>query len=119
MSSHTAGPYTLTVGSGTTDSAALSAALSAGQLKTLFGSCIGFTVVSPSALTGTITVQVVPTEGSTSWVTLQANGSDITIAANKAVPVDTGAFRDIRIHSSGAEAADRDFLLNFQLAVTS
>ena|SRR5689334_10349221 len=118
MSAHNAGPYTLSIPNAGTDTPALSTLLSAGQLKVASGSCIGMTVTSPAALTGTITIQTVPTEGSSSWVTLQQNGSDITVAAGKMVPISVGAFRDIRIHSSGAEGSQRDFLLTFQLTVT-
>lgn len=119
MSAHNAGPYTMNIANAGTDSAALSAQLSAGQMKVLTGSCIGLTIAAPATLTGTITVQTVPLEGSTSWTTLQQNGSDVTIAAGKTVPISVGAFRDMRIHSSGAEGGSRDFLLTFQLTVTS
>lgn len=118
MSMQNVGPIRLSILNGQTDSAALSSLLSAGQLKILFGSCVGFTVAAPGTLTGTINVQVVPTEGSSSWVTLQSAGSDITLPASKATPVDVGAFRDLRIHSSGAEGGQRDFDLTFQLSVT-
>ena len=119
MSAHNAGPYTISIPNAGTDSPALSSIFSAGQLKVASGSCIGLTVSAPAALTGTVTIQTVPTEGSTSWVTLQQNGADIAIAAGKMVPVSVGAFRDLRFHSSGAEGGQRDFALTFQLTVTT
>ena len=121
MSAHVAGPYRLSIPSAGTDSPALSSILSAGQLKVIFGGCTSFTIHSlAAAFTGTITVQVVSTEGAAfPGQTLQSNGADITLVATKATPFFYSGFRDLRIHSSGAEAGQRDFDLLFQIAVTS
>lgn len=119
MSAHNHGPVTMSIANGQADSPALSTLKSAGVLKTLLGSCVQFTVQTPAALTGTINVQIVNTEGASSWVTLQSPaGTDITFPASKAVIVNAGAFRDMRIHSNSAEGAQRDFILTFQLTVT-
>lgn len=118
MSMMNSGPWRLSIPNAGTDSPALSTIMSAGQRKIGLGSGVSIGIACPAALTGTVTIQVVPTEGSSSWVTLQSNGSDIALTASKLVVVDAGAFRDLRIHSSGAEAAQRDFDLTFQVSVT-
>lgn len=119
MSAHNVGPITLSIASSGTDSPALSAQLSAGQRKVLFGSSVQFVVAAPAALTGAITIQVLMEESGSSWKTLQApDETDITVAADKALVVNAGAFRDLRIHSSASEAAQRDFKLTFQVTVT-
>lgn len=119
MSAHNAGPVTLSIANGQTDTPALSSLFSRGQLKALLGSLVQMVIQAPSALTGAVTIQVVGTEGSSSWVTLQSPaGTDIPIAASKAVIVNAGAFRDLRLHSASAEGAQRDFVLTFQLTVT-
>lgn len=119
MSAHNFGPVPLMIPSGQNDSAALSSALSTGQMKIVSGSNVGLVATGPEALTGVVTLQSVPLEGSTTWVTVQQTGSDVTIAATKGVPVNTGAFRDLRFHSNAAEGADRTFYLTFQLVVTT
>ena len=119
MSIHNAGPYRLTIPNAGTDSPALSTLLSAGQLKVLFGSAIGLTITCVSAaLTGTVSVQVVATEGGSTWTTLQQSGAPVTIGALTTVPIFTGAFRDLRIHSGSAEGANRDFDITVQIGVT-
>lgn len=119
MSSHNVTKIRLSIPNGGTDSPYLSDSLSAGQLKALLGSAVQFVVFAPAALTGVVTLQVRHTEASGTPQTLQTSGSaDITIAATKAVPVNVGAFRDLRIHSAAAEAAQRDFDIIFQVTVT-
>lgn len=120
MSAHLAGPYRLSILNGQTDSAALSSLLSLGQLKTLLGSATMASITCVSAaLTGVVTAQVVVTEGGSTWSTLQQAAADIAVAALKTVLVQNLGFRDIRIHSTLAEGAQRDFDLTFQLAVTT
>lgn len=109
----------MSIPNGGTDTPALSSQLSAGVLKTLLGHTVQIVVNTPSALTAAVTMQVVATEGGSTWVPIQSPaGTDIPFAANKAVIVNAGAFRDLRMHSAGAEAAQRDFDLTFQLTVT-
>ena len=120
MSAHIAGPYTLSIPNAGTDSPALRTILSAGQLKVIFGTCTVFIVTClAAALTAGVTVSVLPVEGGSTWTTLQnPSNSDVTIGALKSVPFPYSGFRDLRIHSSSAEAAQRDFNLTFQLATT-
>jgi hypothetical protein len=118
MAVHNAGPYTLTIANGGTDSGALSAAtgVSAGVLKLLVGAVVSVTIFAPAALTGTITIQVKAHPSDSAWTTLQAAGADITVGAGKAVTLSSIPFGDMRIHSSGAEGAERIFSLLFQIA---
>lgn len=71
----------------------------------------GIVIYAPAALTGTVTVQVATgaTEAAAVWVTLQSAGSDITVAAAKAVTIDAVAWDWMRMLSDGAEAATRTF----------
>lgn len=117
MSLLPAGPYTLTIASGQTDSAALSTLFTAGQLKTILGSASRLAITPPAAVTNTISIEVVAVEGGSDWTTLQTNGTDVSVTADKTNFIPFGGIRDLRIHSSGAEGADRDFILNFQLSV--
>jgi hypothetical protein len=78
------------------------------------GQATGITIYAPAALTGTITIEVQP-YGDATWRTLQSGGADITLAATKAVVISPPAFADLRLHSSGAEGADRDFFIDAQL----
>ena len=112
------GPFTLTIPNAGTDSGLMSALLSTGQVKILNGSGRRLSVTSPATLTGTITIQVVPIEGSSTWTTLQVNGTDVTIAAGKTNLFPMSSWRDMRMHSSGAEGGARDFILNFEVEVT-
>ena len=64
---------------------------------------------APSALTGTITIEVSP-DGGTSWFTKQSGGSDISIAANKAVTIEPSVGNLVRLKSGSAEASARTFL---------
>lgn len=110
MSAHNVNEFSLTIANSDTDTEYLSSKFSAGQLKVLLGSLVAMTIFTPSALTGTITMQVRSTEASGTPVTLQSPaGTDIEFAAGKAVPVHVGSFRDFRLHSSGSEGAERVF----------
>ena len=66
-------------------------------------------IYAPAALTGTVTVQVEPTDTGTSWVDYGSGGSDVTIAAGNAVTIEPISFRQLRLSSSGAEGAERVF----------
>lgn len=74
--------------------------------------CYGLGITSPSALTGTITVEVEMTDTGTSFATLQSGGTDITIAAGKATILTPLPYKQIRMHSNAAEGADRTFLVS-------
>lgn len=76
---------------------------------------ITLTIYAPSALTGTITLQVEPSTAGTSFVALTSAGSDVTIGASKAVTIGNIGFRQIRVVSSGAEGADRTFKITKQI----
>lgn len=72
---------------------------------------------APSALTGTVTVQVEPTDAGTTWRDLTAvdGTGDVTIPAGNTVVVRQIGFRQIRLSSSGAEGAERTFNVTKQV----
>lgn len=109
--------FRLSIANGGTDSPALSAQISKGNARSTLGNSQMMTVYVPAALTGVCTVQVDPKYGSGAWKTLQENGTDITLAAGKAVDILGVACEDVRIHSAGAEGAQRDFDLVLQIAM--
>ncbi len=66
-------------------------------------------ILAPAALTGVVTVQVSDVSGGT-FRTLQTGGADVAIAAAKAIVItDLPATGVLRLHSTLAEAAQRDF----------
>jgi hypothetical protein len=94
-----------TIASSGTDSAGLSAEVWKG-CNAIIIAC------DESALTGTVTVQMLTTDGGSTYATLQSPaGTDVAIAAAKAIMLDVLAFPKIRLHSSGAEAGARVFQL--------
>lgn len=109
--------FTLSIPNAGTDTPALSTLMSKGAARSTFGNAARLTVHAPAALTGVVTVQVSSKYGSGVWKTLQTEtGVDIAIAAGKAVPLALYAgIEDIRIHSAGAEAAQRDFDVFFDI----
>lgn len=77
-----------------------------------YGDAVEITIYSPATITGTITVQVSPNDppSTTGFVTLQSPpGTDIAVAASKAITIVAYSYKQLRIHSSGAEAAERTF----------
>lgn len=74
-------------------------------------------IYAPATLTGTVTVQVEPTETGTAWVDLTSGGSDVTIAAGNSVTITEGGFRQLRLSSSAAEGAARVFSVTKQFLV--
>src|SRR6266581_3726556 len=87
-------------------------------VQSALGSSMSVVVFAPAALTAAVTVQVAPVANpqAADWKTLQLTGtgapSDITIAAGKAVAISLSAgYRAFRLHSAGAEAAQRDFIV--------
>lgn len=108
--SHTAIAGTLRIASGQTASAKLSSILTEGQMK-VAGGLDNIIIYGPPALTAVVSVQVAPVYGASTWMTLQVNGSDVTVAAAKATSFHAAAFLDLRLNSAGAEGADRDFVV--------
>lgn len=102
----------VTIASGQTDSNAIGGMDDAEAL----------TIYAPGTLTGTITIQVAPdrqvSEGGsavTTWYTKQSGGADITIPAGKSVTLTDIGFRQLRLHSTSAEGANRTFKLTKQV----
>ena len=72
---------------------------------------------APAALTGVATIQVAMTEPSVDgdFTALQSPpGTDLVIAAGKTISLPAVAVKDIRISSSLAEGAQRDFIVTIQ-----
>ena len=65
------------------------------------------TIQGPSALTGTVTVQV--SLDGTNFVALQSAGSDVTVTAAKALILSPLPVRGLRVVSGSAEGAERVF----------
>jgi hypothetical protein len=77
----------------------------------------GLTLYSPSALTGTITVQVEPTDTGTNFVDLQSGGVDVTLPAGKATVINPIPFRQLRLITGTTEAAARTFTVTKSILV--
>jgi len=71
----------------------------------------GVGIFAPATLTGTITVQVEPTDSGTDFVNETSGGTAVTIGASQHVTLMMSTFAQLRLKSSGAEAADRVFTL--------
>ncbi len=71
-----------------------------------------FLIGAPSALTGTITIEI-SIDGGTTYHTLQSAGSDITLGAGDITVVLAGGWDNMRIASSGNEGAERTFEAKF------
>lgn len=114
--SHTA-QRTLSIPNAGTDSPRLSDLWSKGQVRSTIGATSDLSIHAPAALTGVCTIQVAPkyADALANFKTLQQNGADVALPAGKVTNINLGAFGDIRIHSAGAEAAQRDFDLVFQI----
>lgn len=100
----------LTIPNGQTDSNVLSLS----QDRVGLGMGINMTIYTPAAYTAAITVQLSPVDNPAAgdWKTLQypVPGTDLVLTAGKAVFINAvGLFgaRAMRIHSAGAEGADR------------
>lgn len=109
---HNARVGTLRISNGGTDSPAISTLGAFGRVG--LGAAIGISINAPAALTAVVTVQVLP-YGDATWRTLQSGGADVTVAAGKTVVISPPAFADMRLHSAGAEGADRDFFIDAQI----
>lgn len=79
-----------------------------------FGYCRllrGLSITGPSALTGTVTVEISKGRSGTEWSTLQSGGADVTITAAKTTVIEPLIAGRLRLKSSGAEGAERVFKL--------
>lgn len=75
---------------------------------------VSVSITAPAALTGVATVLVRAQELG-AWTAQQSPaGADITVAAGKTVVIPAIAAKDLRINSSLAEGAARDFVVNLQ-----
>lgn len=95
----------LTISSGGTTSNVLSFETSADidSLRDADAVCL----YAPTALTGTISVEV--SDDNSTWNTLQSGAVDVTIAVNKAVTLQDVVWPFMRLKSSLAEGAARTF----------
>lgn len=87
-----------------------------------YGKYEAITIHAPAALTAVVTVQVATTDvAAPTFNTLQSpSGTDITVAATKSITLTPPCFVQFRLHSAGAEGADRAFTITGRLAsVTS
>lgn len=98
------GPITLTVFSGTTDSASLNLQESASQR------CV---VLVPGTIDGTASVRIAHTRATiaTPYTVQQPTGTDVPLAAGKAVPLPELSAAQLWIHESSSAAADRVYVV--------
>lgn len=111
---------TISIANAGTTSGGLSGVSSASVVRVALDYAIAISIFSPAALTGTVTVQVSPVESPAAgdWKALSVGGADVTIPAAKAVILTSlGGFKDLRLVSGSAEAAQRDFIVRAQLAL--
>lgn len=75
-----------------------------------FSMCRGFSIQSPAAVSGTITIEG-SMDGGSNFAAIQSGGVDITIAAGKIIVIDFMAWDKLRVISNngGGEAAERTF----------
>lgn len=69
------------------------------------------TVFSPSALSGTVVVQLSPSRDGDDWYTLQSAGVDVEIPAGKATVLTSIPSGRLRLLSDAMEVQRRDFHL--------
>ena len=99
---------TLTIAEAGTDSADITASLSARALRTLKS----IEIHGPAALTGTVTVETPNSIGSSpTYNTLQSGGADVTVGADKVTIITAVPMHGFRVHSSSAEGAARSFVV--------
>jgi hypothetical protein len=94
---------TMTIASGQQDSNRLN--------RDAINNMRNLSIIGPAALTGVTTLETgISDDDATSWRTVQSPpGTDVAIAALKAIPLTEIPFPTLRIHSTLAEAADRVF----------
>ena len=101
MSRHVYDCGTIAITSGQTDSTAVAA-------NPHYQNATGLVIGAPSALTGTITIQI-SLDGGSTYLALQSNGSDVTIGASDAVSITFQGWTHLRVVSGSAEGATRTF----------
>lgn len=101
---------TLTIASGATDSNAIP--------EKVLEMLEGLTIYGPASQSGTVTVQVSalrPEDNTPSYVTLQSNGADVTVAATKAlVLTELGGFGALRLHTTSAPGTNEVYRTTIQ-----
>lgn len=85
---------TITFSSGATNSPAVGG----------FDDCLGLLLFNSSNSTGTVTVQVEPTDTGTAFKDLQSGGSDVTMTASEAASVSPVSFRQLRVRGTTVNA---------------
>lgn len=104
----------LRIASGATAGQALSDIWGVNPAKVGMDHAVSVSVTAPAALTGVVTI-LIRAEASGAWTAIQSPaGADITVAAGKTVVIPAIAAKDLRLNSSLAEGADRDFIVNLQ-----
>ncbi len=93
---------TLTIGSGQTESDVM-------DFTKWRGAVHGIAIAPPGTLTGDVKVQV--SEDNSTWLDKQSGGADITVPADGHVSVRVMDFKYLRLVSSSAEGADREFII--------
>src|ERR1051325_10045266 len=112
MGRHNAVLGTLTIPSGQTVNNIILGNLGMGYASDM-------SIETPAALTGTAVLQASLKSGATASDMKNVNigGSDLTLAANKVVPVPPTAFKAIRALSDSSEAPDTLFQVIIQTAM--
>lgn len=102
--------------SGGTKSQSLGDIWGANPAKVALDNCRNVTIFAPATLSLTCTVQIasVSPAADADFQNFQYNGADVTIAAGKATTIALPAAKDLRILSSAAEGAARDFIVTLQ-----
>lgn len=100
------------IASGQTDSPGISNHWGANPAKVALDHATSVTIIAPAALTGVCNPQI--DGGNGTFVTLQSAGADVTLPAGKATVLPRFTAVDLRIHSAGAEGANRDFIVSIQ-----
>lgn len=79
--------------------------------STYFSNSVSFCVMAPSSLTNSSFSFQISDDGST-WFNLQSGGSDVTIAAGKAVTITPPPVAFFRLSGASTEGAERTFRIS-------
>lgn len=85
---------TITFSSGATNSPAIGG----------FSDCLGIGLFNSSNSTGTVTVQVEPTDTGTAFLDHQSGGADITMTASESATISPVTFRQLRLRGTTVNA---------------
>ena len=116
MSRHLA-TAVLTIGNGLTKSSSIQDYWGGNPGKVGMDAAVSITIKAPAALTAVVTVQIAQTNPAldADFVNYQeVPGTDLVIAAGKAITIRALAAKDLRLISAGAEGAARDFYVSLQ-----